>query len=67
MKDLSVLSGSGVERLRRQAKRLRRASGLQYCRALDVVAQGRGFRNWWELIESAGGRLVLDGGGRGGR
>lgn len=67
MKDLSVLSGSGVDHLRRQAKKLRRAGELPYHKALDVVAQGRGFRNWRELMESAGGRLALDGRGRGGR
>ena len=67
MRDLSVLSGSGVERLRRQAKALRRGSGLQYCKALDVVARARGFRDWWDVIDSGKQLLGGDVRGRGGR
>lgn len=47
------LTASAVERMKRDAKKLRKAEGIAHHEALDRIAAERGFRNWSLLAKAA--------------
>jgi len=42
-----------IERIKREAKKKRKATGLTHTECLDLLASERGFQNWRALINAA--------------
>lgn len=53
MKTTILISRRDVERLKREATRLKKSAGLPHHQALDRVASDVGFRDWHHVCQSA--------------
>lgn len=49
-----------IDRLKREAKKLRKTGDLTHVQALDQIAEREGFPSWWHLQHGAGVREDLD-------
>lgn len=46
MQEKIILSANEIDRLRREAKQIKKSSGMQLSKALDILAQRQGYANW---------------------
>lgn len=44
-----------IEKLRREARDLKKAKGIQHAKALDMVASHHGFTKWTDLVAAQNG------------
>lgn len=56
-----MIQYESIERLKREAKRMRKSRGISHNAALDLLAKARGFTNWSQLIKAQGADFTAAG------